>query len=149
MFYKSLSLALPANLVYSKGMKIPRFILTKKPMVYLLGCVSVCILLNACVTPRGVLQDRNFKKRDTQYRIGDPGKNWQRLYLKDADLAWLNERSSSTILVNSQCKEAKDIPLAALTVQLLIGMTEQNIESQTTLPWSDREALETIVTAKI
>jgi hypothetical protein len=149
MFYKSLSLVLLVNVVYSKGMKMSQFNLTKKPLVYLLICLAGCILLNSCVTPRGVLQDRNFKKRETQYRIGDPGKNWRRLSLKDADLAWINELSRSTLLVNSQCKEAKDVPLTALTVQLLIGMTEQNIESQRVLPWSDREALETVVTAKI
>ncbi len=113
------------------------------------GSTAWFMLLNACVTPTGILQDQNFKKRDTQYHIGKPGDNWRRLYLKGADLAWINDRNNSTILVNSQCKEAKDVPLVALTAHLLIGMTEQNIESQTALPWSQREALETVVTAKI
>ena len=149
IFYKSLSLALASNLVYSKDMKISRFILAKKRVATLLCRAMGLILLNACVTPAGVLHNRNFKKIDTQYSIGEPGNNWRRLYLKGADLAWINQRGDSIVLVNSQCKEAKDIPLVALTSQLLIGMTEQSIESQTALPWSEREALETVVTAKI
>jgi hypothetical protein len=51
--------------------------------------------------------------------------------------------------VNSHCEGVKDAPLEALTGDLMMGMTEKEILSQNRLPWSRREALETIATAKL
>lgn len=69
--------------------------------------------------------------------------------LRGADLAYLNEANGSTLLVNSMCGDKSDAPLIALTYHLLIGMTEQNVIEQKSIPLSDREGLETTATAKL
>jgi len=116
---------------------------------FLMGCALFMLSVTQACKTTGVLENNAFKKRDLTYQIGTPKNSWRRLFVEDADLAWINQNEDSAILVNSQCKDIKDLPLKALTVQLLIGMTEQNLISQTAKPSAGREALETILTAKI
>lgn len=116
---------------------------------FLFISLSIFILSNSACSTTGVLKGNIFEKKNNKYNIGLPGENWTQLRLKGADLAWINKNKNATILVNSQCQNFKDTPLSALTVQLLLGLTEQNIISQEKKPWSNREALETVLTAKI
>jgi len=66
-----------------------------------------------------------------------------------ADLAYMHDRDGSTLLVNADCESIQDAPLAALTFHLLIGMTEQKVIEQKSVPNSGREGLLTIAEANI
>lgn len=90
-----------------------------------------------------------FRTRYTTYRVGELPKEWRRISLRGADLAYLHEADGTTLLINSKCENAEDAPLNALTFHLLIGMTEQKIIEQKPRASSDREGLETTAEAKL
>src|SRR5262249_3575143 len=65
------------------------------------------------------------------------------------DLAWHSSTHGAVIQVNSSCDRALDIPLTALTNHLLIGFTDRAIEEQKIVTIDEREALQTLITAKL
>jgi hypothetical protein len=113
--------------------------------------IGLLVLISsaACLRSKGVLKDKGFQTRDTYYTIGEVPESWNRIGLRDADLAYVHRVDGSTLLINSNCTKTEDVPLLALTFHLLIGLTEQNILGHNTLQISGREALETTVEAKI
>lgn len=113
----------------------------------LCGLWLLSVGLAACVTPS--VHDRTFKSRYADYVRHFPVTGWRNVSIKEADAAWVSEADDSSLLVNSLCQNSDDIPLLALTNHLLIGMTEQTVVSQKTMPWSGREALESIISAKV
>lgn len=89
-----------------------------------------------------------LKTRDTQYQIAEPKDTWKAISIKGIDRAWMNA-DKATLMINSSCHESSDPSLIALTGHLLIGMTDQQIIEQKTIPSSGREALESTVSVKI
>ncbi len=70
--------------------------------------------------------------------------------IKDAEQAWIVPGEGSSLLIDSQCKKRdQDIPLNALTAQLLIGMTDQTLVEQKAVTFQDREALLSTFSLKI
>jgi hypothetical protein len=90
-----------------------------------------------------------YESETVRYRIAEPGTSWQPIAIKTADIAWYQERSGATLLVNSHCEGVDDAPLEALTQHLLMGTTERKILSQEKIPFAGREALETMAEAKL
>jgi hypothetical protein len=103
----------------------------------------------ACIRSKGVLSGNEFRTGETEYTVGDIPSSWRRVSLKGADLAYIHKEDGSTLLINSNCKKVEDAPLLALTYHLLIGMTDQKVLEQKTLPISDREGLETTAEVKV
>jgi hypothetical protein len=132
-------MALHFNVGYSWGMKTISIALAALLLVHLMA---------SCATKKSYVNSV-FQKDRARYHVKPPGPGWSPVRIPEADLAWVNEASGSSLLVNSMCKNAGDAPLLALTGHLLIGMTDQKVNSQNTLPWSGREALETDVLVKI
>lgn len=89
------------------------------------------LLLNACSTQQKLVEP-----------IRTLGSEWMPLEIKGAEQAWIIPAEGSSLLIDSQChSKNKDLPLVALRDQLLIGMTEQNLLEQNTIPYQNREAL--------
>ena len=116
----------------------------KKTIVFII----LGTLIGACVTPSG-LTEGVYQDAQVRYNIVSPGAAWKPLRLQTADLSWMQPTTGSTLLVNSNCKGVKDVPLNSLTQHLLIGMTEKKIIAQETIAFSGRDALETEISAKI
>ena len=93
------------------------------------GCRSVNLRDGVVVTP------------DTRYRVGPIPSDWQQVNLKDSDFSWVTNPADYAFWVNSSCKEYEDVPLVALTRQLLIGFTEVQKLEQHTATLDGREAL--------
>lgn len=105
------------------------------------------IAFEGCVTGR--ISNSLFRKRATQYQIGQIPAGWKEVRVSGADLAYMHDNDGSTLLVNANCESTEDAPLVALTFHLLIGMTEQKIIEQKPAPNSDREGLLTIAEANL
>lgn len=78
------------------------------------------------------------------------GPEWIPVNIKGAEQAWLIPKEGSSILIDSQCSSRdQDVPLVGLTAQLLIGMTDQVLLEQKTIPYQNREALLSTFLVKI
>ncbi|MEM9194213.1 MAG: hypothetical protein AAGF12_33870 [Myxococcota bacterium] len=98
-------------------------------------------------------QSRNgsvYRDAEARYRVGNPGSGWSRLSVEDEnDLAWHHQGLSAVIQVNASCDGRLDIPLRALTGQLLIGFTDREVRTEELVPFDRREALRTHLTARL
>ncbi len=101
-----------------------------------------------CGTPARYMNG-TFEDDDVRYGVSEPGDGWRRVQLDQADIAWLQDAMDASLMVNSHCEGVKDAPLEALTNDLLMGMTEREVLAQEKVPWSRREALETVALAKL
>lgn len=102
-----------------------------------------------CWGTSGRLVDNRFQDDKVNYTVGTPGEGWRRMELARADIAWHHPGLGAGLLINSACEGVKDSPLIGLTNELLIGTTEREVLQQDLMPWSKREALETVVTGKL
>lgn len=116
----------------------------------LAGLVSVAGLLfgAGCGASRtfegGVFRDGNIA-----FRVEEPPSAWKRIEMKGASLAFRDDERGATILVNARCGIDGDTPLIALTNHLLIGTTEREVDSQSTEAFDGREALHSVIRAKL
>ncbi len=112
-----------------------------------IAVIAVCLLLGGC---RSVtLRDGVVSTPDTRYRIGPVPSSWYQVNLKDSDFSWVTSPSAYAFWVNSTCKEYYDVPLVALTRQLLIGFSDVQKVEQTTQTLDGRDALFTHYIAKM
>ncbi|MCL2778626.1 MAG: hypothetical protein FWD73_11530 [Polyangiaceae bacterium] len=83
------------------------------------------------------------------FQVGPVPSSWRRVAVTGGALAFRDEGNHATILVNARCLRAEgDTPLVALTNQLVAGSTERTITSQVIVPFDEREALHTTMSAK-
>jgi hypothetical protein len=65
-------------------------------------------------------------------------------------LAFRDEAAEATVLVNGRCgQDGDDVPLLALTKHLFMSFTEREILEQTVISMDEREAMHTIMRAKL
>jgi hypothetical protein len=84
------------------------------------------------------------------FRVGPVPSGWRRVHVSDASLAFRDERNDASALVNARCRHPEDdTPLVALTNHLLMGTTERDVVLQETIPFDAREALHTLLRAKL
>jgi hypothetical protein len=94
-------------------------------------------------------EDSVFSKPDVDYRVGELPEHWQRVYLKDNDLAFSEVDTGRALSINSTCEGHDDPPLPVLTRHLLMGFTERQEQSQQLISMDGREALRSRYTAKL
>lgn len=83
------------------------------------------------------------------FRAGPVSPSWERVELNGVMLAF-RDRQGGAINVYGRCgQDGDDVPLTALTNHLLIGFTERDFKSQDVVPLDGREAMHTIVHAKL
>lgn len=105
-------------------------------------------VVSACSGPSfagGVYRDRSVA-----FRLGDKPASWQRIEVSDAKLAFRDDSAQTTTLVNARCDlDGEDAPLASLTQHLFLLFTEREIIEEQLLPLDGREALRTVLRAKL
>jgi hypothetical protein len=78
-----------------------------------------------------------------------PG-NWTRIEVDDGALAFRDEPNDATIAVSGRCKvDGEDVPLRSLTQHLFLQFTEREILKEEVVPFDGREAMHTVVVAKL
>jgi hypothetical protein len=91
-----------------------------------------------------------YRGRDVAFRVPSVPASWHRVSLPVADLAFRDDPHDASVLVNSRCSATdRDAPLLALTEHLIIGTTDRRITLEETVPFDDREARHTVLTAKL
>ena len=86
---------------------------------------------------------------DFAFRVTPPPEGWQRIEVSNAKLAYRDE-GGGMIAVDTRCHEdGGDVPLASLTQHLFLGFTDREILSQAVVPFDGREAMHTILQAKL
>lgn len=111
--------------------------------LFVLGVVA----LGGC---RGVLAGQSFTREGLSYRVVVPaGDEWRRVDFADNDLAWMSNKSPHVIAINATCTGHEDPPLDVLTNHLVFGFTERETVSRTPFTLDGRDALRTLVHAKL
>lgn len=84
------------------------------------------------------------------FRVPERPSGWQPIRAEGTALAFRDASAGATIAVNGRCgKDAEDVPLAALTQHLFIHFTERQASVEEVVPFDGREALHTVMTAKL
>jgi len=107
------------------------------------------LALVACGGASTTFEGNVFHGQNVAFRVGDVPGDWRRVNVDDTALAFRDARGSS-ILVSGRCDlKVDDVPLIALTNQLVIGTTERELVKEETLPFDRREARHTVMKAKL
>jgi hypothetical protein len=108
------------------------------------------LVLAACAAAQGSFDGAVYRSGAIVFRVGPVPSGWQRVHVSDASLAFRDEGNDASALVNVRCRHAEDdTPLVALTNHLLMGTTERDVVLQETIPFDAREALHTVLRAKL
>jgi hypothetical protein len=106
-------------------------------------------VLAACAH-EGLLDDGVLHKGALSVHFGPVPAQWRPVPIAGADLAFRDDPRGGSTLVDVRCDERDhDAPLAVLTEHLIMGTTERQFTSQETLPFDHREALHTLMRAKL
>jgi hypothetical protein len=110
----------------------------------------IALALLASCAHASAFEDGVLSKGDTRLRAGPVPPGWRRIQVDGADLAFRDEARSGSMLLDVRCdRRDDDAPLAALTAHLIIGTTEREFESQDVLPFDRREAMRSVLSAKL
>ncbi len=99
-----------------------------------------------------VFRENVYRGDGLHFRVGPVPPAWRAL---DGDgaharLAFRDESAETTVVVNARCGEpSDDAPLLALTAHLFLMFTEREVIEQTTITMDGREALHTLLRAKL
>lgn len=84
------------------------------------------------------------------YRTGTLDSSWQIVHVEMASVSYFHSGLKAIIESNASCRDdAEATPLETLTNQLLLGYTDRNYRSAEKMPLANREALHTVVEAKL
>jgi hypothetical protein len=96
------------------------------------------------------LQGDVFHGDGYAFRIGPVPETWRRVEISHAALAFRDERDGASVVLNGRCGvDGEDVPLEALTQHLFLRFTEREIQDQQVIPFDHREAMRTVLTAKL
>jgi len=111
--------------------------------------LALAATASGCGTAPAKFDGSVYRDGKVAFRVGDVPGGWHKVDVDDAALAFRDDRGSS-VLVNAQCGlKAEDIPLVALTNQLIMGTTEREYVKEEVLQFDRREARHTILRAKL
>ena len=106
------------------------------------------LALLACSGPG--LRGDVYRADGLAFRLGEIPRSWRQLEVRNVRLAFRDEPGESTVLVNARCgHDGDDIPLLALTQHLFMSFTERQTVEQKIVPMDGREAMHTILNAKL
>ncbi len=91
----------------------------------------------------GRYENGQFRGQSVRYNVNAPGgeTSWERISVKNCDLAWFNGELNSTAMVNSKCENVDDVPLESLARHLMIGLTDVEVIRNEGMKQSGRDAL--------
>jgi len=117
------------------------------------SCQRLTILSLAGVVACGhgtSLEAGVLHKGDVSVQVGPVPPTWRRVQVEGADLAFRDDEKEGAALFDVRCgRRDDDAPLTALTAHLVMGTTEREIEKQEVLPFDGREAMHTVMAAKL
>jgi hypothetical protein len=108
----------------------------------------VAVVCGGCGGPS--YDGRVYRGEGFAFQLPPAPPQWKRVSHSHAALAFVNERHEATMMFNGRCGVGgDDVPLIALTKHLFLQFTERDVHSQEVVPFDDREAMRTLMTAKL
>jgi hypothetical protein len=96
------------------------------------------------------LQDGVLHKGEVQVHLGPVPESWSSVKVEGADVAYRDQGREGSVLLDVRCGERDDdASLSVLTGHLIMGTTERQPVSEETIPFDGREALHTVMRAKL
>lgn len=93
---------------------------------------------------------RVFRKAGVTVHVGPVPPGWRRIEVEGADLAFRDKARNGSVLFDVRCGQRDDdAPLSVLTGHLIMGTTERQFDGEDTVPFDGREALHTLLRAKL
>ena len=115
-----------------------------------LATAALVILAGAACGHAQSFDEGVLRKDGVAVRIGPVPPGWRRIRVDGADLAFRDDERSGSALFNVRCGQRDDdAPLTVLTDHLIMGTTEREFDAQDTVPFDGREALHTLLRAKL
>ncbi|RJO64556.1 MAG: hypothetical protein C4523_18075 [Myxococcales bacterium] len=102
----------------------------------------------ACATLASY-KDGVVETKHTRYRVEAPGKAWERIGVRNGDLAFWRDDLHAFILLNSTCDEYRDAPVESLANHLFIGIENKNFVEQKETPLDGRNAVYSVVEGEL
>lgn len=91
-----------------------------------------------------------YRSEEIAFKVAPPPPTWQRIEVTSTALAFRDDAHDATIAVGGRCgKDGTDVPLRSLTQHLFLQFTERTIEQEEVVPFDGREALHTVLLAKL
>jgi hypothetical protein len=91
-----------------------------------------------------------LQKGEARIKVGPVPATWRPVQVTGADLAFRDEQREGSALFDARCGQRDDdAPLTALTQHLIMGTTEREFDSQEVVPFDRREAMHTVLRAKL
>jgi hypothetical protein len=107
-------------------------------------------LAAACAHEGSALKGNVYSKGDVRVELGPIPPEWRKVQIDRGDLAFRDDPKEGSALFNVRCGQRDDdAPLQALTEHLIMGTTERQYEAQNVVPFDSREALHTVLRAKL
>jgi hypothetical protein len=115
------------------------------------SCFGVAIWLAGLAACGGPTFDGSVYRGDGYaFKVPKSPGSWTRLDVDAGALAFRDEANDATIAVSGRCKvDGEDVPLRSLTQHLFIQFTEREILKEEVVPFDGREAMHTVVVAKL
>lgn len=118
-------------------------------MPVVVGLATLAAFVTACAHAE-TFDDGVLRKADLTVRVGPLPPSWRRIHVEGADLAFRDDPREASALFNVRCgRRDDDAPLSALTDHLIMGTTAREVDHQETIPFDGREAMRTLVRAKL
>lgn len=111
------------------------------------GLVLTLLMAGACAPKAGGQGNPNTEGR---YRLGDPGRGWDRVDAGSADRAWHHTGISGALYADSNCgRRFEDGALEDLTTHLTFGVARGEPERSEPLTLDGRAALVRVISGEI
>ncbi|UQA60270.1 hypothetical protein [Polyangium aurulentum] len=115
------------------------------------SCLGAAVLLAGLAACGGPTFDGSvYRGEGYAFKVPKSPASWQRLDVDKGALAFRDEANDATIAVSGRCKvDGEDVPLRSLTQHLFLQFTEREILTEEVVPFDGREAMHTVVVAKL
>lgn len=91
-----------------------------------------------------------YRGPDYAFRVPPPPTSWKRIDVDGKALSFVDESNGTIVAASGRCKvDGEDVPLRSLVQHLFLQFTEREVISEEVVPFDGREALHTVVTAKL
>jgi hypothetical protein len=112
--------------------------------------VATALVLSALACSAANFDGRVFRQGNVAFRLEHLPPSWRQIEINDTALAFRDDERETTVAINGRCgRDAEDVPLQSLTQHLFLQFTERKLQEQRIIPLDGREALETLLVAKL
>ncbi len=117
----------------------------------LLGTLVLALMpgaLSGCASAS--FDGRSYQGHGVSFATRQVPTGWHEIQVPQGLLAFRDPAQDASILVNGRCGvDGDDVPLEALTAHLYLRFTARQTREQETLPFDGREAMRTVMDAKL